>query len=1093
MRRSDLLISKRAKYLLILLVLLAFNASAALAQYSETTGTIQGTVKDPTGAVIPGASVEVSSPALIGTRQAQTDSAGFYRFAFLPPGEYKVAVTASGFSRKEEVGIRLEVGKVLPIDFSLEVGAVTQTVEVQAASVIVDTQRSAAAVNISPIAITGIPKGRSFQDLIPYAPGARQEPLQAGFQLDGASDGENVYAVEGMDTTNIQYGGVGVNVPLDFVEEVNIKTSGFEAEYGGALGGVVNVITKRGSNTWHGSGLLYYRSDAFDAFPRPGLRLNPLDTVVGRTSERPEYYQYQADKWRILEPGFELGGYIRKDKLWLYTSYIPSLEKRSRTVNFTWAPTGGTAVGARTFLRTDTTHFAVGRLDYSPTARVRISSNWQYAPRRWMGDLPTQDSVDRLLPNGDAGSDPSTWRQERGRVYNNSAYVATAYFTINPKMLASVRWGYWFTNEADRGLPSGIRYQYLRSSIGFVGLDGTAVPAPYQQRSGFQTLPEIRQTVFDYRTRMGLAADYSYMVRAMGSHNLKAGYAMNRLHNDVDYEPFTGWVRPYWGYDYTPILASGQAVCAQLRTQNEANYGRAVCEGIFGVYRIIDFSTIGNVASFNHSLYVQDAWNLGGRLTLNLGVRFDKEYLPSFAVAQNIPSKAVQFGFTDKVAPRLGAAFDVLGNGKLKVFGSWGLFYDIMKYEMPRGSFGGDYWHDCWYTLDTYVYTNIVPQKDPNGHACPGIPTIGTKIEEIDWRIPSNDPDNYTIEPNLRPMRQRELVFGAEYALTSDIGLELRYARKRLDRTIEDNGMLDPLYGERYYIANPGEGLAKNVFRPPAASTVTCATCPDGPKAMRRYDGLEVRLNKRWSKNWFANVSYTYSRLWGNYGGLTSTDESGRHSPNVNRYFDLPHMAWDSHGKVAEGFLPTDRPHTFKLYGAYRLKWWGMESTFGVVQLAYSGSPVTTEINIISSTPIEVENRANFQELSQDAQGNWVRGALKKNFRTEAFTNTNFLFLHEFKLSKTNEALRAAFEVNITNLFNQMNTLRFNFNPLREGQINFIDPDTGGDDWAAFFRGFDWVTMANTQDEGLVYDRRYGMPNLFQDPRSFRLKVKLSF
>lgn len=93
------------------------------------------------------------------------------------------------------------------------------------------------------------------------------------------------------------------------------------------------------------------------------------------------------------------------------------------------------------------------------------------------------------------------------------------------------------------------------------------------------------------------------------------------------------------------------------------------------------------------------------------------------------------------------------------MYGSWGLFYDIMKYEMPRGSFGGDYWHDCWYTLDDPDYTKIVPRKDANGHTCPGVPLPGTKIEEPDWRIPSNDPSNSTIEPNLKPMRQREMVF----------------------------------------------------------------------------------------------------------------------------------------------------------------------------------------------------------------------------------------------------------------------------------------------------------------------------------------------
>ena len=148
-------------------------------------------------------------------------------------------------------------------------------VEVQATPLIVDTTQSKAAVNISSEVLTNIPKGRSFQSLIEFAPGSRQEPLQDGYQIDGASDGENVYAVEGLDTGSIQTGASGINVPTEFIQEVQVKSSGFEAEYGGALGGVVQVVQKRGGNTWHGSGVFYYRSNGLQGSDRPTLRDDP--------------------------------------------------------------------------------------------------------------------------------------------------------------------------------------------------------------------------------------------------------------------------------------------------------------------------------------------------------------------------------------------------------------------------------------------------------------------------------------------------------------------------------------------------------------------------------------------------------------------------------------------------------------------------------------------------------------------------------------------------------------------------------------------------------------------------------------------------
>ena len=164
----------RGKWLLLPLLLIALIAlPGAFAQ--ETTAGFQGTVKDPTGASIPGAALEVSGPALIGTRKIQTDDAGSYRFAALPPGTYVLTVSASGFRTYKQGGIDLTVGRMPNLDVRLEIGAVAETVEVSGAAPMVDTTQSKVAVTVEREVIDNLPKGRSFQSLIPLAPPATRK------------------------------------------------------------------------------------------------------------------------------------------------------------------------------------------------------------------------------------------------------------------------------------------------------------------------------------------------------------------------------------------------------------------------------------------------------------------------------------------------------------------------------------------------------------------------------------------------------------------------------------------------------------------------------------------------------------------------------------------------------------------------------------------------------------------------------------------------------------------------------------------------------------------------------------------------------
>jgi hypothetical protein len=1140
---------------------------AAYAQ--ETTGGIKGYVKDKSGASVPKAEVELTSTALIVPKKAVADSAGYFYFSVLPPGTYNLSVSAAGFRSYKQVGIPLTVGALPTIDINMEIGSVSETVEVTGRAPIVDVTTSKVAVTITESDIDNLPRGRSYQSVIALAPGARQEPLQSsrtdrlrqnGFQVDGATDSENTYLVEGMDTSEIQGGGIKQNVVFEFVQEVQVKTSGTEAEYGGEMGGVVNVIQKRGSNQWHGSLLAYYRGSPLDAndqcatTPQPngsnlpsgqqincGQRYDPGTAANTNPASGPvvdqatQYYIQKQDKYSVIEPGYTIGGPILADKLWFFSSYIPTIDRTTRTINFT----NPTALGPHSFTRNNTVQNLLNRLDYQPFAKLHLYAGWQYGYSRITGQLPaTPDSVTGQV-NPAAGTNPANYRPDTGSVNPSNIFNFGGDWTPNSRTVVGVRYGYFYYNTEDRGLPSGIRnvYQFdLTESSGCVQPckdPGTTSPittattyvvpagSPASQTAflgtaGSQNISSNLTVNHDVFSRKTFASDVSYSLSKWGQHNFKFGYGFNHLFNNAGQGLNTALVNVFWGSAYTPSTSAGTNNCLTvIEPYNQTNYGGAApgsstpCGGFAGYFTIRDgIITNGIASSYNHGIYGQDSWSVGHGLTLNLGIRFDKEYLPPYSVG----NPSISFDFTQKVAPRIGAAYDLFHNGKVKVYFSYGKFYDIMKYSLPRGSFGGDYWHDCVYAMDNVNVTAITPTS-PGGHACgptldpsAGV-TVGRFIENINWRAPAGNPTDPGVDPNLKPTSQHEYLFGGDWAINPKMGLAVRYARKRLDNAIEDQSIDD----STYYIGNPGPNTYSNLLhRPlPAAGFSAadfpngiCPTCPNAPKATRRYDGFESRLTYRSSKL-VALVSYTYSRLTGNYPGLTDTEivdgNGGRHNANNNRSFDLPEMQYTTSGKVMDGFLPTDRPNVLNFSGYYPLRWLGQETTIGITQQIAQGTPKSTCVPVVDSVSScqFYDQRGTFATFAQNpATGLWSVTGVQHGARMPWFTQTDFNVGHSFKVSKKNEAMRMGVDFNATNLLNQHAVLSVSPTPFGRGNewLSFTDPTNKavGYNVQKFLTGYDLAAEANAQG-GMVSNSRYAKPILLQNARTLRLGVKFTF
>jgi hypothetical protein len=1137
------------------LILIAFTVLPhAIAQ--EVTGGLEGVVRDTTGATVDKAVVTLTGAKLIGAKSIVTDSSGYYHFSNLDPGTYDILVKAPGFSELKRPGVNIEVGRLPSINLSLSVGSEMTVVEVSAETPQIDVTQSRTQTTISKEEMDYAPRGRSFESVLAFAPGARNEPLQGGFQVDGAATAENSYLIEGQETGSLVTGKQTTQAPFEFIQEVQLKTSGIDAENGGAMGGVVNAIQKKGSNAWHGSVFTYYQADPFDAAgaatssfgsltnslanPANTLRYDPNSSysTASRSDFTAQSYVPIKDHYRIVQPGFEAGGYLIKDRLWLFGASAPQFNTKRRTMNFTNANcvAAGNCLGVRNFNFNEQIYFSLARVDYKVTDKIRVFAAYQYNYDRQSGTaFPNADSVNHLL-NSSAGSPVDSFNGGIGNIAPNNLFTTGADIVLSTNIVATTRFGHAYQNYADRGLPNGDRYTLTvntptAAQAGSVAkatqaLDGTLLEKAYPPisglASGYASIAANLGYGYNINTRTTFNQDVAYFKKGFfGTHNFKFGYQLNHLYENVHQTFTNSLVRLTYGVGntYGPGTTLGQSNCAAIVAANNAHPGWAssgnasACQGLWGYLNIREgVLTTGTASSNNHSFYGQDSWQIARGFTANVGLRVEKEYLPSY---NKFPS-GISFGFGDKISPRLGGAWDVFQNGKMKVFGSYGVFYDLMHLNLAIGSFGGNYWHDCVYALDVADYSSVHPVKDATGHYCPaGGASVGANfaggntpaglrfIENQDFRIPSNDPSQgAAVDPNIKPYREHQVVGGVDYQISRSLAFESRYDRVRLDHAIEDVGYVGP-NGEAFIIANPGFGTDAG------GPTSTCPTCKLQPKAARNYDAVEFRVTKGFGSHWYGQAAYTYSRLRGNYSGLTSTDVAdgggARANPNNNRAFDEPQFQFDANGNTVNGLLPTDRPNSFKAVGFYRYTAFKRHDlSASIFQQASSGSPLSSYADVNGSAgsyPVYVVGRGNWIDVTKDSTGAWVYGKTYVR-RTPWFIQSDASITEAYAVSPAHETWRLGFEANFTNLFNQKaaTVINTHINSSQGSTGNYILPPgstAGNPNYGLLESGYDWKSIANSSAAGtrgpLVLSNLYGLPSQWQAGRSIRLKVKFVF
>ena len=416
--------------------------------------------------------------------------------------------------------------------------------------------------------------------------------------------------------------------------------------------------------------------------------------------------------------------------------------------------------------------------------------------------------------------------------------------------------------------------------------------------------PRAQITDFDTTKRSNFNVDYNHAFNAGGFHTLKGGYGFQ--HDGERHQ-----------------LVSTRAATSNIFWDSTFTFGGAEPgRGTYGYYEVNDRRITNKAGNNIHSLYIQDQWTVGNRLTLNLGLRTEDEKVPTFR--PEFLENAFHFDFGDKLAPRLGAAYDVCGDGRMKVFGSWGLYYDWTKYELPRGSFGAETWCIYYRGLDTLDLGSL------NLSNMPGQDLWATPGSCRDRRVPSFGSD---IDPDIEPMKQASTSAGVEYQLNRNSVLTVHYIHNDLlrddrghrlpqrrgrrglpDRQPRQAGHGDPV-PDRRHAARAADAAAEAPVRrararlqPPVRQQLVLQRQLHAEPAVRQLRRSGV-------------VRRDHARRRPAARRATAQQQAGsisRPGGNVNRAWDLDELLWDSHGNLdVLGRLATDRPHVVKLYGAY--------------------------------------------------------------------------------------------------------------------------------------------------------------------------------
>ena len=606
--------------------------SFGFAQTTANTGAIIGTVTDSSGGVLPGVTVTVTGPSLQGSRTSTTDAKGEYLVPLLPPGTYKAEYALSGLKTVVQQGIVVNATVSSKQDAKLALG-VSETMTVTASQIVVDptqtTQQQAFKEDHLKYAAIG-QQGRTYQSVLAQAAGSAGQNATTGSggggnpQVFGSNQGQNQFRFDGLNATDPVTHTFGTNFAFDAIQEISVQTAGYEAEYGKATGGVVNVITKSGGNNFSGT------ADARLSNQHMISKGHKHQEAVGTALA----FDRSTQVFKNWGPQATLGGPIQQDKIWFFLS-------GQRVHNHNQSPNvNGFLPGDRQFIGWNT----FSKLTATLTPNQTWGLKYTYNPAL----IPFSQQSSAVKPEADSDQYQTT-----------RAYNLTYDAVLSSQWLASVQVGRWL--------------EFLKSSPHSGDL---ATTGWIDRATGINTVNFTNFQESD-RDRDELQASTSYFWKGYGTHQFKIG-------TDLDKNVFkrinqaTG--TPVDSTMCTPTYAGGSTANPNAPAAT-GQPGGIPCGAIFRPVNGLNVQG-ANVAFFDVStqipqldfksnsqtFYAQDEWKPIERLTVKLGLRYDSQRFK-----RDDGSEAATLS---KYQPRLGFAYDLLNNANTVFHGHWGRFMD---------------------------------------------------------------------------------------------------------------------------------------------------------------------------------------------------------------------------------------------------------------------------------------------------------------------------------------------------------------------------------------------------------------------------------
>jgi hypothetical protein len=824
-----------ARWGALALALLA-GAGTTWAQSQATTGVIEGTVLDESGAAVPGAAVVVRNTSTNFERMLATDGDGRFRGLLLPLGPYRVSASLAGFATLVREGLDLAVGQTLNLTMRLKVSNVQEEVLVSGEAPVIETSRVNGATRIDDNSIRGLPNnGRNFLDFAKLTPGVTivQGPDGDELSINGQKGISNNISVDGADFNNPFFGEQrGGQRPaftfnLDAVKEVVVVAEGANAEFGRASAGFVNVVTKSGTNSVHGSAHAYFKDDAFSSAPK---------RADGSAGDKFDFNQQQV--------GFTLGGPLRQDKLFYFVAFDGQRGRSTKQTDPTRIERRVVDLFARLGSPDEN-----GPIERTNDARVLLAKlDWQISPKH----QATLRYNFTWSEQQNGTFDVDSWGRSANAVEKNksNAISGALVSTLSPTVLNEFR--FQFARE-DRPRP-------------YEGPDITGQNRPLPDTAfDFGRSYRFGQPFFIpvdyYDTRIQLNNNLSII---KGRHSIKMGVEINRV-NSV--QTFVGFANGRYIFSSTDGFLNYAANPRYVECSDGSSSGNGVCPpgasvtgpvllflqqaGVGGLS--VEESGTQSIPQFEPAIFIQDRWQPSRQLTVQFGLRWEAQKQPDpitpadqvfFAPFIGKTSKGQEFPSDGKIPsdwkmfqPRFGLSWDPKGDGKTVVRANAGIFYSripglsLASTRSTNGSRGQTLFRNSALTGvlgPVPAYPNLIPASQI------GAPFL---------------PDVFVYSKDFRNPRTYSASVSVERELAPDLAVLVQYNHAKgvhITRFVNRN---DALLGSPW-----STGLA-----PAGANGINTLTVVES-SAKSLYRALTLSLNKRWSHNYQFQVNYTLSK-----------------------------------------------------------------------------------------------------------------------------------------------------------------------------------------------------------------------------------------